>query len=172
MSERDWADECTTYAAAKLAGCARQVVRCARLLGDTALWYRSNDHTNSVGNLVLHLTGNVRQWIVAGLGGKTFDRDRPAEFAARGPAPVEEVVASFERVVQDALEVLETLNAEQLLTRRRIQGYDVSGLVAMLHAMEHFSGHTGQIVHITKLLKDIDLSLYDDQGQRLAGEGP
>jgi uncharacterized damage-inducible protein DinB len=166
MSANDLARELTAYAGDKLQQQLGQIRRCAARLSDDEIWHRSNPHTNAIGNLILHLTGNVQQWIVAGLGGIPADRDRPAEFAARGPVPASEIVERLGSVVADAIAIIEELDADALLRRRVIQGYTVSGLTAVFHVVEHFSGHTGQIVHITKLLKDVDLSLYDAQGRR------
>jgi uncharacterized damage-inducible protein DinB len=150
-----------------------QIVRCLKLLEPHEVWHRAAEPCNSVGNLVLHLTGNVRQWILCGLGGEPFERDRPAEFSERGPRPIEPLVAAFEQTVRRAIEIIAALSAESLGIRRRIQGYDVSTLVAVFHVAEHFSFHTGQIVHMTKALKNVDLSLYDEQGRRVGtGDQP
>ena len=162
--------ESLTYARTKLASHLAQVVRCARLLTPDEIWQRANAHANSVGNLILHLTGNVGQWIVGGLGGDVVPRDRPAEFAARGPSPAAELLGGLERTVGRALEVLAGLDAPALQARHTIQGYEVSGLVAVFHVVEHFAFHTGQIVHMTKVLKDVDLSLYDAHGHRRSGQ--
>ena len=170
MASDTLADEFVDYARRKLREHAEQIARCARLLHETEIWHRTNAHTNSVGNLILHLTGNVRQWIVAGLGGETFVRDRPAEFAERGPRPTAEILGELQAVVERALEVLARLDVRALEARYSIQGYDVSGAAAVFHVVEHFSGHTAQIVHITKLLKDVDLSLYDAAGHRSPGQ--
>lgn len=154
-------------AAAKLHSDLAQVRRCARLLSDEQAWRRENEFCNSVANLLLHLTGNVRQWVLQGVGGENFTRDRPAEFAARGPAPVEPILAELERVVRGAAATIAALAPEQLARRCSIQGYDVSAMQAVLHVVEHFSFHTGQIVHITKTIRPCDLSRYDAQGRRI-----
>ena len=99
MSTETLARESLAYARTKLADHLAQIVRCVGLLGPGEIWRRSNTHTNSVGNLVLHLTGNVRQWIVGGLGGEQIERDRPAEFAERGPLPAAELLAALEGTV-------------------------------------------------------------------------
>ncbi len=159
----------TGCAAAKLEQNLGQVLRCARLLSDGELWQRVNAHTNSVGNLILHLTGNVRQWIGSGLGGEPFARDRPAEFAARGAASRAELLGKLEETVQQAIGLVRAAGERQLAAEHTIQGYPVSGLVAVFHVVEHFSWHTGQIVHMTKAIRDVDLSLYDEQGRKQAG---
>jgi uncharacterized damage-inducible protein DinB len=148
-----------------------QIVRCTRLLTDEEVWYRSNDNCNSIGNLLLHLTGNIRQWVLGGLGGENIERNRPAEFAARGPQPAVEVLGRLVETVDRAIEILGQLDSAELLARRTIQDYDVTGVIAVCHVVEHFAFHTGQIVHITKMLKDVDVSVYDALGHKRPGFG-
>ena len=148
-----------------------QIRRCAALLSDQQAWSRANENCNSVANLVLHLTGNVRQWLVAGVGGQAFDRDRPAEFSARDGRPLTPLVDELERVVRQAVSVIQQLTPAQLTEMRTIQRYDVSTTLAVFHVAEHFSFHTGQIIHITKALLDVDLSLYDQHGRRKQDSG-
>jgi len=171
MPTANTAAEFTKYAHGKLTQDLSQIVCCAAVLGVEQIWSRPNEHTNSIGNLILHLTGNVRQWIVAGLGGESFERDRPAEFAERGPLPTDEIVKALTNVVERACTVIAGLDAESLARRRTIQDYDVSTLAAVFHVVEHFSFHTGQIIHATKWLADVDLSLYDERGHRRPGMG-
>ncbi len=166
MDHIDLAADFVTYARAKLARQLAQIVRCARLLSEREIWHRANGHCNSVGNLILHLTGNVRQWIVSGVGGESFARDRQAEFAQQGPLPTASLLASLEDTLRKADDVLARLNAATLAEPRTIQGYEVSTLVAVFHVVEHFSGHAGQIVHMVKALRDVDVSLYDAAGHQ------
>lgn len=165
------ATEFTRYAIQKLDENRRQIARCVSLLSTDELWQRSNDHCNAVGNLVLHLTGNIGQWILGGVGGESSARDRPAEFAARGPLAAAEFMPRFDEVLRRAAVVIATLGAADLLRPRSIQGYSVSTLVAVFHVVEHLSFHTGQVVQITKELKNVDLSLFDVQGRKLGGSG-
>lgn len=158
----------TSYATGRLLDCLANVERCVGLLTVEQVWERPNEVSNSIGNLVLHLTGNVTQWIVAGLGGETFERDRPAEFAARGPMPTGAILPPLRRAVERACEVIEALTPETLVREYPIQGRTVTGLAAVFHAVEHFSFHTGQIVSTVKLLTGRDLSLYDPQGMRIS----
>jgi uncharacterized damage-inducible protein DinB len=160
------ATELTRYAAAKIRQNLTQIVRCVRLLSAEQVWHRASEHSNSIGNLLLHLAGNLRQWIVAGLGGEAFARDRPSEFAARGGIPVAELSAELEQAVDDALALLAQLDAAGLAAGYTIQGYDVSGVVATCHVVEHFSWHTGQIVYMTKLLTGAELTVYDSAGHK------
>lgn len=130
------------------------------LLDEAKLWHRVNPRTNSVGNLLLHLSGNVRQWIVSGLGDAPDTRVRSTEFDERGPIPGEEVMARLERTLLEARGVLEKLDSDGLLARRTIQGSDVSALQALVHVVEHFSYHVGQITHMVKAIENVDVGYY------------
>lgn len=134
---------------------------CLEVLSAEDIWWRAHENTNSIGNLILHLCGNVRQWIVSGLGGEEDRRLRPAEFSRRRPLPKDQLLEMLEKVVREATQVLESLSEEDLATTRRIQDYDVTGLQAVLHVVEHFAYHTGQIIYITRLRKNVDLKFYD-----------
>ena len=164
-----WADTFNSYACHKLEGNMRQIARCARLLDRDEIWRRDNDHCNAVGNLVLHLAGNVGQWIIEGVGGEPYQRDRPAEFAQREPLDAGPMVGRLAETVDRAGEVIRTCAADRLESRCNIQGYEVTVLEAIFHVVEHFSLHAGQIVHITKTIKDVDLSSYDSAGQPADG---
>lgn len=155
----------------KLEQDASQIARCVGLLSEQQLWQRANDHCNSVGNLVLHLTGNLRQWMLGGVAGHAVLRNRNAEFAERGPLPAGQILPPFERVIGQTLGVIGELTAARLVQTCVIQKYNTTTLVAVLHVVEHVSFHTGQIVQITKSLLDIDLSLYDEAGQRRRPRG-
>ncbi|QDT14745.1 DinB family protein [Alienimonas californiensis] len=161
------AAELTGFCVAKLRDQAAQIDRCVRLLSEEQVWERANDVSNSIGNLVLHLTGNVRQWAGEGLGGVAFDRDRPAEFARRDPLPADELLSGLHAAIDAACTALERLSPAELAAERTIQGRQISGVAAAVHVTEHFTGHVAQIVVYTKLLTGQDLSLYDDQGRRL-----
>lgn len=158
------------YAVQKIAQNFRQIERCAELLTTEELWRRSNEHCNAVGNLVLHLAGNIRQWMVGGLGGSSTPRDRAAEFAERRLRAAGEIMPLLQAAVTDASVVIASRSAAQLAATYLIQDkYRVTGIVAVTHVVEHFSFHTGQIVHITKAIRDVDLSLYDARGHKLVG---
>lgn len=154
-----------TQVAQKIDQDRRQIVRCANLLNESEAWSRPNARCNSVANQILHLTGNMRQWILGGIDRQSIVRDRPAEFAACGPAPLSPILQSFEQAVDEVTAVIGGLDASRLGDRYEIQGYQISGLIVVFHVAEHVSFHTGQIVHITKAIKNVDLSLYDMQGR-------
>lgn len=134
--------------------------KCVQELSPQQLWWRPNETCNSVGNLLLHLSGNVRQWIIAGVGGQPDTRRRDEEFAARQGGPADQLMDHLQSTVEEACQVLQSLTAQDLLDSRRIQVYDVSVLSAVFHVVEHFSHHVGQVIYITKFLRDKDLEFY------------
>ena len=138
-----------------------KIERCLELLTDEQIWWRANPQSNSIGNLLLHLSGNVRQWIVCSLGDAPDARDRDSEFAQRSIIPRDELLARLKQTLSEADATLAKLDPEKLLERRVIQGLDVSALEAIFHVVEHFSMHAGQIVYITKQLTAHDLHFYD-----------
>ena len=128
---------------------------------DEQIWWRANEESNSIGNLVLHLCGNARQWIVSGVGGEADHRHRDAEFAQRELVPRDQLTSLLHSTLNDVARVLRALDPATLLERRSIQGSDVDVLEAIFHVTEHFSMHTGQIILLTKLLTARDLHFYD-----------
>lgn len=129
-----------------------------------ALWSRPNDASNSVGNLLMHLTGNVRQWIVSGVGGATDVRDRAGEFGARDGADAATLLTALDAALDDADRVLSRLTATDLAGVRRIQGRDVNVMEAVYHVVEHFAGHTYQIILMAKMHSPGAVRFYDDAG--------
>ena len=138
--------------------------RAVESLPADALWWRPNDQANSVGNLLVHLAGNVRQWIVAGVGGAPYTRDRPAEFAARGGPDAATLLADLEAALGEADRVLASLDAASLGRHRTVQGRELTILEAVYHVVEHFSLHLGQIIYLAKLHTPGAVRFYDDAG--------
>jgi Protein of unknown function (DUF1572). len=138
-----------------------KIERCLEKLSDEQVWWRAHEDSNSIGNLLLHLSGNARQWIVCGVGHLPDKRERQTEFAAREGAGRAELLSRLRETIDEADAVLNELDAARLLERRQIQGHEVSLLEAIFHAVEHFSMHTGQIILITKMLTESDLRFYD-----------
>lgn len=126
------------------------------------LWWRPNERANSAGNLVLHLSGNVRQWIVSGVGGAPDVRFRDGEFAARDGADHAFLLKTLQQACDDVDVVLAHLTADMLGESRLIQGRQTTVFAAIYHVVEHFSGHTGQIIHIAKSLTPGAVQFYDD----------
>jgi uncharacterized damage-inducible protein DinB len=138
-----------------------KIERCLERLSDEQIWWRPNAESNSIGNLVLHLCGNARQWIVCGLGSEPDTRIRDSEFARRDPLPRAELVELLRTTLADVETVLRDLDPSVLLENRTIQGSEVDVLQAIFHVTEHFSMHAGQIFLLTKLLTASDLRFYD-----------
>jgi uncharacterized damage-inducible protein DinB len=126
------------------------------------LWRRPNDQSNSIGNLLMHLAGNVGQWIVSGVGGLPDTRDRPAEFGTRGGASADELLARLDAVLEQADHVLAQLTPIDLMERRTIQGRDVSVMAAVYSAVQHFSTHLGQIIMVAKEHSPGSIRFYED----------
>lgn len=134
-----------------------RIIRCLSLLSDEEIWWRANESSNSAGNLLLHLSGNIRQWIVSGLSGTEDVRQRDLEFSAHGPVPRRALVAQFRSVVAEALRVLRRLSPNDLERLYVIQGFHVTGLVAISQVTQHLSYHAGQIIFVTKMKTGRDL---------------
>ena len=148
------------YSARKLRQLSGRIEDCVGRLSDEQIWARGAESENAVGNLVLHLGGNVRQWIVAAVGGRPDIRQRDAEFAARGGFAAAALAEHLRGIVEEATRVIATLAPERLGERLAVQGYNVTVLEAIYSVVEHFSGHTGQIIYATKLLTGDDLGYY------------
>jgi uncharacterized damage-inducible protein DinB len=134
--------------------------KCLTFLTEEETWRRPNPHSNSVGNLVLHLCGNTRQWIGSGLGGHPDLRQRQAEFDERGPLPKERLLEQLDEVEKLVNEVLERVRPEDLLAIHPVQVFEESGLSILVHVIEHWSYHVGQATSFTKALKDLDMGYY------------
>ncbi|MDQ3997112.1 MAG: DUF1572 domain-containing protein, partial [Gemmatimonadota bacterium] len=136
--------------------------RAVKAIPADAIWQRANDGSNSVGNLLLHLAGNVGQWIVSGVGGAIDTRDRPAEFNTRRGGTADELLAALDGVLSEADAVLEGLSADTLVERRTIQGRHVSVMAAVYSAVQHFSTHLGQIIMVAKEYSPGAIQFYED----------
>ena len=128
------------------------------------LWHRANAQSNSVGNLLVHLSGNVRQWIVSGVGGSPNRRDRAAEFAQERGAAAAQLLADLQHTLEEADEVLARLTAADLGSARTIQGRDTTVLEAVYHVVEHFALHLGQIILVAKAHAPGAVQFYEDAG--------
>jgi uncharacterized damage-inducible protein DinB len=133
-------------------------------LDETSIWKRENQESNSIGNLLLHLAGNIRQWIVGGIGGQPCDRDRAAEFSATSGYTKRELLSGLASSVTDADRVLANVTEEDLNRHVTIQGRDTTVLAAIYHVVEHFSMHTGQVIMLAKLYASRPVRFYEDAG--------
>ena len=134
-----------------------RIIQCLQLLSEDEIWWRPNDASNSAGNIVLHLCGNIRQWIIAGLSEAPDVRQRDREFQERGPIPREALIAELQKTVQEACKIIDQAGPDTLLREHSIQGYKVSGLKAISQVYEHYSHHAGQIIYFTKWKRGKDL---------------
>jgi hypothetical protein len=134
-----------------MVACRERIGHCLGQLDDRQVWWRPHESMNSIANLVLHLCGNLRQWIVAGVGGATDVRNRPQEFAEQGPIPKAELLLRLEEVIGESDAVLAETTERQLLEPRRIQGFDETALSAIFDSLAHLSGHTQEIICLTRL---------------------
>jgi uncharacterized damage-inducible protein DinB len=135
---------------------------CVESLTDEQLWWRPNDACNSIGNLLLHLNGNVRQWLVTSFSRLEDSRNRPAEFNQRESISASALIDQLGATIQQAAEVLTRLTRDDLLAQYEIQGYKVSGLDAVYQVVEHFAMHYGQVLYIVKTLNGADLGFYSE----------
>lgn len=155
-----WSEEFKSQALYRMDESMRMLGICLERLEGDRFWTRPNPASNSVGNLLLHLSGNIRQYVISGLGGVPDSRQREAEFeAAEGPP--EKVWQSFAETVSEARKVIRAATDSELLEVRSVQGFRMSGLGMVLHAVEHLSYHTGQIAYAIKAWLDTDLGFYD-----------
>lgn len=141
-----------------------KIERCLEKLTDEQIWWRANEESNSIGNLVLHLCGNARQWIICGIGFQPDTRVRDAEFAQREIIGRSELLSLLHSTLAELEKVLQAMDPSTLLEQRKIQGNDVDILEAIFHVTEHFSMHTGQIIMLTKMLTATDLRFYEFEG--------
>lgn len=141
-----------------------KIERCLAELPPDALWRKSDDGSNSIGNLLLHLEGNIRQWIVSHVGGAPDHRHRSAEFDAKEGGDAAALFGALRATLDAADAVIGALSADDLATRRTIQGRDVSVFDAIYHVVEHFSMHTGQIILLTKQHAPARVQFYEDAG--------
>jgi uncharacterized damage-inducible protein DinB len=148
------------FSGRKLDELYHRIDTCLERLSEDQIWARGKENENAAGNLVLHLCGNVRQWIIANIGGQPDRRDRDSEFSARSSISKQELRNRLHATVQEAVQVIGSVPAERLTERLTIQGYEGSVLEAIYHVVEHFSMHAGQLFFITKMVTADDLGFY------------
>lgn len=140
---------------------SRMIQKSLEDISEEEFWQKPNEYLNSIGNLILHLDGNITQYVISSLGETEDSRDRDAEFRAEPTATKKEVLQQFESTIDTAKRVIFDTNITQLLKVRSVQGFTFSGIGVIMHAVEHYSYHTGQIAFWVKQLKNKDLGFYD-----------
>lgn len=151
QNDNSIATSCLAEARLTLEKSHERIRHCLLQLDDAQVNWRPFDAQNSIANVVLHLCGNLRQWIISGLGGAPDVRNRPAEFSDRHNYSRDELLDRLAGVVSEAATVLSKVSGAQLLGPRRIQGFDVTVMHALWDTISHFVGHTHEIVYITRL---------------------
>ncbi len=137
-----------------------KISACLRILQANDVWNSPNEHLNSIGNLVLHLCGNIRQYIISSLGRADDVRERDLEFSIKGGYTNAELTVKLQETARQAVSIIQRTKREELLRRRIVQGMEDSGIGIIIHVTEHYSYHTGQIILLTKLLNNTDLGFY------------
>lgn len=127
------------------------------------LWKRPNGSLSSIGNLMLHLCGNMKQYGISSLKGIEDTRNRNLEFSIKGSFNKKELMVKLEKTVYEVKICFQNISKQRLLTRKKVQGYEFSGIGNIIHLVEHLSYHTGQIAFWVKQLKNEDLGFYDGQ---------
>jgi uncharacterized damage-inducible protein DinB len=153
-------------------GFPAQVLACLDLLGDEQIWWRANEGSNSVGNLVLHVCGSSRHFIGRGLGGSDYARDRPGEFAERGPLPKDDLKRLVRETAEETGRVLDALDPARLLEQGDRAGGPFTALALVQRTSHHWALHTGQIVFATKMLQAGAVSelWYQTMGPSVGGQ--
>jgi len=150
---------------------SRMLELCLRHLSEEDMWYRPNASSNTIANLMLHLCGNIRQYAISSLGEQADTRQRDEEFSTTGGFTKSELWNKLQMTIAEAKTVMEAASDEQMLRKRMVQGFELSGIGILLHITEHYSYHTGQIALTTKLLKNGDLGFYADLDLNTKNEG-
>lgn len=137
-----------------------RIRKCLGMLSEEEVWNRLGGETVSIGNLVLHLHGNITQYILSGLGGREDNRQRSQEFNEEGPVETSMLIMMLDTLEREVLKVVREQTEEDLLRVREVQGFHESGLAIVVHVIEHTSYHTGQIAYMTKVMTSKDLGFY------------
>jgi uncharacterized damage-inducible protein DinB len=152
--------EFTSQAIKRINENTEKIRSCIRKLDEKDVWIAPNENLNSIGNLILHLCGNIRQHIISALGGVQDNRARDLEFSIKGGLTKEELITNLQETVGEATAVIAKMNNEDLMRIKKAQGNLHSGVDSIVHVTEHYSYHTGQIIFLTKLFKNVDLEFY------------
>lgn len=135
---------------------------CLDQLNENQIWHRSNSHTNSIANLILHLNGNITQYILSSLGKEPDERQRAVEFSIEKGTNKEELILLISKCISKANQVIRETKEQRLLKEEIVQGFRMTGLSNLVHVCEHLSYHTGQIALLTKIITNQDLRFYDN----------
>ena len=155
-------DEFIVQSVYRLNESSRMIDKSFDKLSEEDVWKRPNASSNSVGTLIIHLCGNITQYIISSLGGTEDRRVRDSEFATHSGYNKKQLLEKLSGTVEKAITVIQQSDEEKLLKNYSVQGFDLTGVGIIIHVVEHYSYHTGQIAFWTKLLRDKDLGFYSD----------
>ena len=139
-----------------------KIEKCLAELTEDELWHRPNASSNSTGNIILHLCGNITQYVLSSLGNTEDKRERDKEFSSTRVLQKAELIDKLKTTVSAAVKIMRSLNDDDMLQKHSVQGFDLSAIGIIIHVVEHYSYHTGQIIFWTKLIKDKDLGFYSN----------
>lgn len=171
MTGTSFAQEFRNEACHRMQESRDKILACLEHFDDQSIWERANDNSLSMANQVLHLCGNITQYILSGLGGRPDQRQRDDEFSTRSGFTKQELAEKFLRVAEAAIAEVAGCPDEKLMLRRTIQGFHLSGMGMILHVVEHWSYHTGQIVAWTKQRINRPMGFYDQVDLNVRNEG-
>ena len=137
-----------------------KIKKCFDELTEEEIWGRPNTSSNSIGNIIVHLCGNITQYILSSLGNVEDKRERDKEFSIQGGLNKKELIDKLQSTIDQAAHIIEGIDPNDMLRIRSVQGYKLTAIGIIIHVVEHYSYHTGQIIFWTKLLKDKDLGFY------------
>ncbi len=138
----------------------KRILKCLNEIDEPEIWQRSNENSNSIGNIMLHLCGNIHQYAISSLGVTEDIRLRDKEFSTKDGFTKNKLSAKLESTIDEAVHVIKSLDEERLLKKYSVQGFNLSGIGIIIHVTEHYSYHTGQIAFWIKQLKNKDLGFY------------
>lgn len=138
----------------------KRIIACLRQIEETELWKRPNEHSNSMANLILHLCGNITQYIISALGDTADTRERDKEFSRQGGYKEEELIEKLVTITDQANQIIKNISDDDLKKVYHVQGFSLSGIGIIIHVTEHLSYHTGQIAFYVKQVSNKDLGFY------------
>ncbi|MFN5845096.1 MAG: DinB family protein, partial [Flavobacteriia bacterium] len=137
-----------------------RIYKCLSMIDEKDLWRSPNEGIPTIGNMILHLCGNARQWILSGIGGRPDNRDRDQEFIIQSKIKKSELVFLLENLKVNLKQTIREMDPKTIDKKYLIQGFDVTGFSVLVHVIEHFSYHTGQITTLTKWLTNKQTDYY------------
>ncbi len=159
-TDKTWVRELTENACFRMDESYRMITICLKQLELEDIWHKPNEASNSMGNIILHLCGNIRQYVISSMGGKKDIRERDLEFTEKPLFSADILLEKLQSTIAEAKAVFSGCSAEELMRIRKVQGFTLSGIGVLLHVVEHLSYHTGQIAYWTKVIQGADLKFY------------